>query len=176
MDHHFTSPNANANANAPAPSCAGDGGASGATQSPQAKMTYACESCRAAKVKCTSSRQPGICRRCLESKRECVFKTGPRTRRPRLSKQISAAERPPPPPGPSKTFTIDVPLPKEEHLEDPLAVLRDSHEAYLDRLMPSPPYDGDFFDDDAGSVMVNGGVRSSSTRTASATTPSSTGY
>lgn len=61
MDHHFTSPNANANSNGP--SCAGDGSAGGTAQSPQAKMTYACESCRAAKVKCTSSRQPGICRR-----------------------------------------------------------------------------------------------------------------
>ncbi|KAL8295915.1 hypothetical protein RB597_009048 [Gaeumannomyces tritici] len=179
MDH-FTSPSATATATttatANAPSCAGDGSASATSQGPQAKMTYACESCRAAKVKCTSSRQPGICRRCLESKRECVFKTGPRTRRPRLSKQTSAAERPPPPPGPSKTFTIDVPLPKEEHLEDPLAVLRDSHEAYIDKLMPSPPYDGDFFDD-AGSDMAHGGAWSSSTRTAaSATTPSSTGH
>lgn len=56
-------------------------------------------------------------------------------------------------------------------------MLRDSHEAYLDRLMPSPPCDGGFFDDDAGSVMANGGgVGSCSTRTTSATTPSSTGY
>ncbi|TLD22203.1 hypothetical protein PspLS_08194 [Pyricularia sp. CBS 133598] len=106
------------------------------------RVNNACEACRAAKVKCTaSSSQLGVCRRCYESKRECVFKTGPRTRRPRQSKLNPTATRPqPPPPGPSKTFTIDVSLPQDD---GPLNfdMLRDSHEAIVDRLFPpdSPP-------------------------------------
>ncbi|KAI6364315.1 hypothetical protein MCOR31_007485 [Pyricularia oryzae] len=116
-----------------------------ADSSPQVggpRVNNACEACRAAKVKCTaSSSQLGICRRCYESKRECVFKTGPRTRRPRQSKLNPTATRPqPPPPGPSKTFTIDVSLAQDD---GPLNfdMLRDSHEAMVDRLFPpdSPP-------------------------------------
>ncbi|KAK3298582.1 uncharacterized protein B0H64DRAFT_385569 [Chaetomium fimeti] len=51
------------------------------------RITNACEACRAAKVKCQASTQLGICKRCLDSKRECIFKTGPRTRRPRQPKR-----------------------------------------------------------------------------------------
>ncbi|KAK4447490.1 hypothetical protein QBC34DRAFT_409527 [Podospora aff. communis PSN243] len=54
---------------------------------PRPRITNACEACRSAKVKCQASNQLGICKRCLDSKRECVFKTGPRTRRPRQSKR-----------------------------------------------------------------------------------------
>ncbi|TLS21970.1 uncharacterized protein PpBr36_09463 [Pyricularia pennisetigena] len=135
----------NANSN-PATASSSSSSNPAADSSPQVggppRVNNACEACRAAKVKCTASNsQLGICRRCYESKRECVFKTGPRTRRPRQSKLNPAATRPqPPPPGPSKTFTIDVSLPQDDR---PLNfdMLRDSHEAIVDRLFPpdSPP-------------------------------------
>ncbi|KAK1758726.1 hypothetical protein QBC47DRAFT_295118 [Echria macrotheca] len=66
----------------------GSGGVPPPVQAQQRpRITNACEACRAAKVKCQASGQFGICRRCLDSKRECIFKTGPRTRRPRQSKR-----------------------------------------------------------------------------------------
>ncbi|KAJ9155614.1 Zn(II)2Cys6 transcription factor [Pleurostoma richardsiae] len=105
------------------------------------RMSYACEACRAAKVKCQPGTAPGICRRCLDSKRECIFKTGPRTRRPRQSKLNAAAPRPPPPPGPSQTFTIDVPMPATDDAlsgaTNPVDALCTSHETYLSRLVDS---------------------------------------
>ncbi|KAK3330612.1 hypothetical protein B0H66DRAFT_69338 [Apodospora peruviana] len=103
------------------------------------RITNACEACRSAKVKCQASNTLGICRRCLDSKRECIFKTGPRTRRPRQSRlNDPAATRLPPPPGPSKTFTIDIPMPDEgvHDVADGIEALRLSHEVSVDNLMP----------------------------------------
>ncbi|KAB5528909.1 hypothetical protein GE09DRAFT_941766, partial [Coniochaeta sp. 2T2.1] len=77
---------------------------------------------------------------CSDSKRECIFKTGPRTRRPR--KKISSTPStprpaPPPPPGPSKTFTIDIPMQDEfEDLAANLEDLRLSHEMHVADLLP----------------------------------------
>ncbi|OIW31326.1 hypothetical protein CONLIGDRAFT_573489 [Coniochaeta ligniaria NRRL 30616] len=132
----------------------------------RARISYACEACRAAKVKCQPSSQSGICRRCSDSKRECIFKTGPRTRRPPysrhcsfLARQIGSPSRPtvaqpltqpspssttstpraavPPPPGPSKTFTIDIPMQDEDaDLAENLEFLRCSHEMFVDGLLP----------------------------------------
>ncbi|KAK3940568.1 hypothetical protein QBC46DRAFT_458876 [Diplogelasinospora grovesii] len=110
------------------------------------RITNACEACRAAKVKCQASNQLGICRRCLDSKRECIFKTGPRTRRPRQSRlNNDTAPRPPPPAGPSKTFTIDIPMPYEDDVADSLEALRLSHEGFIDGLVP---WSGDDDDDE----------------------------
>lgn len=73
------------------------------TSSVKPRISYACEACRVAKVKCQPGNAEGICRRydsepktvccnggsadkpdrCGVSKRECVFKLGPRTRRRR---------------------------------------------------------------------------------------------
>ncbi|KAK4155340.1 hypothetical protein C8A00DRAFT_13627 [Chaetomidium leptoderma] len=119
------------------------------------RITNACEACRAAKVKCQASTQLGICKRCLDSKRECIFKTGPRTRRPRQlkspnpattsttttttssSSSTTAPPRYPPPPGPSKTFTIDIPMPAEDDITDSLEALRLTHEKAIDMLVPN---------------------------------------
>ncbi|KAL1843278.1 hypothetical protein VTJ49DRAFT_2387 [Mycothermus thermophilus] len=129
----------------------------GATTYPRHKVLG-----RAAKVKCQASSQLGICKRCLESKRECIFKTGPRTRRPRQSRRnlnTTTATTPasgspsssnvqpppprhhhPPPPGPSKTFTIDIPMAPEDDydpdLAGPLEALRLTHEHALNLLAP----------------------------------------
>ncbi|OTA54639.1 hypothetical protein K449DRAFT_389093 [Hypoxylon sp. EC38] len=98
-------------------------------------MNYACEACRISKLKCQSGPQPGICKRCSEFKRECVFRTGPRTRRPKGSRP--EAETLPPPPGPSKTFSIDFTMPADEDLHDNFDDLRERHERFLDDLVPS---------------------------------------
>ncbi|KXX76398.1 Glucose transport transcription regulator RGT1 [Madurella mycetomatis] len=115
------------------------------------RITNACEACRSAKVKCQASNQLGICKRCLESKRECIFKTGPRTRRPRQPKRPEGTAapssssscttnltlpRPPPPPGPSKTFTIDIPMASDDDITDALETLRLHHEQAIDQLVP----------------------------------------
>ncbi|KAK3310936.1 uncharacterized protein B0T15DRAFT_56304 [Chaetomium strumarium] len=132
------------------------------------RIGNACEACRAAKVKCQGSAQVGICKRCLDSKRECIFKTGPRTRRPRqkrLNSQTAAASttgnttsnstsNPPPPPGPSKTFTIDISMPAEDDIADSLEALRLAHDKAIDMLMPHDEFSADDFeyehDDDQG--------------------------
>ncbi|KAK4041967.1 hypothetical protein C8A01DRAFT_14345 [Parachaetomium inaequale] len=114
------------------------------------RITNACEACRAAKVKCQASAQLGICKRCLDSKRECIFKTGPRTRRPRQKRpnpttttsttpttSTPAPPRYPPPPGPSKTFTIDIPMTADDDITDSLEALRLTHEQVIDMLVPN---------------------------------------
>ncbi|KAI0838307.1 hypothetical protein F5Y06DRAFT_269107 [Hypoxylon sp. FL0890] len=103
------------------------------------KMNYACEACRISKLKCQSGPQPGICKRCSEFKRECVFRTGPRTRRPKGSRP--EAEALPPPPGPSKTFSIDFTIPVDEDLHDNFDDLREKHERFIDDLVPSSEED-----------------------------------
>ncbi|KAI1337096.1 hypothetical protein F5Y15DRAFT_426004 [Xylariaceae sp. FL0016] len=97
---------------------------------PRGKMNYACEACRAAKLKCQPGSQPGICNRCSESKRECVFRTGPRTRRPKASSRPES-EIPPPPPGPSKTFSIDFDMPTEQEPDLDFEDLRQKHERFF---------------------------------------------
>ncbi|KAI1449020.1 hypothetical protein F5Y02DRAFT_429722, partial [Annulohypoxylon stygium] len=73
---------------------------------------------------------------CSEFKRECVFRTGPRTRRPKLSTRPDA-EALPPPPGPSKTFSIDFTMPADDDLRDNFDDLREKHERFIENLLPS---------------------------------------
>ncbi|KAI0805390.1 hypothetical protein GGR55DRAFT_272333 [Xylaria sp. FL0064] len=116
---------------------------SGPSQSRQ-KMNYACEACRAAKTKCQSGPQPNICKRCSEFKRECIFRTGPRTRRPKASSRTdSKAANLPPPPGPSKTFGIDFEMPAVEEPNDDFECLREQHERILEDLALNSDEDGD---------------------------------
>ncbi|KAI1779255.1 hypothetical protein F4818DRAFT_438041 [Hypoxylon cercidicola] len=103
-------------------------------QPKHSKMNYACEACRSSKLKCQPGPQPGICKRCSEFKRECVFRTGPRTRRPRASRPD--AEVLPPPPGPGKTFSIDFTMPADDGPRDDFDDLRERHERYIDSLVP----------------------------------------
>ncbi|KAK3693642.1 hypothetical protein B0T22DRAFT_436807 [Podospora appendiculata] len=118
------------------------------------RVINACEACRAAKVKCQASNQLGICKRCLDSKRECIFKTGPRTRRPRQSRLTANAVPRPPPAGPSKTFTIDIPMPAGGDDEDAAAsleTLRLRHRDHLEKLLPEMSDEGeDDYDYDYG--------------------------
>ncbi|KAI0405520.1 hypothetical protein F4802DRAFT_597077 [Xylaria palmicola] len=107
-----------------------------ATPHGRQKMSYACEACRAAKTKCQSGPEPDICKRCSEFKRECIFRTGPRTRRPKAALRAnSEAAALPPPPGPSKTFSIDFEMPVEADPGDSFEMLREKHERFLDDLV-----------------------------------------
>ncbi|KAI0379076.1 hypothetical protein F5Y04DRAFT_260331 [Hypomontagnella monticulosa] len=108
-------------------------------QSKPSKMNYACEACRSSKIKCQPGSQPGICKRCFEFKRECIFRSGPRTRRPKASRPD--AEALPPPPGPSQTFSIDFTMPADEDLRDNFDDLRAKHERFIENLMPSSEED-----------------------------------
>ncbi|KAI1755692.1 hypothetical protein F4782DRAFT_486558 [Xylaria castorea] len=108
---------------------------SGPSQGRQ-KMNYACEACRAAKTKCQSGPQPDICKRCSEFKRECIFRTGPRTRRPKAAMRAnSEAAALPPPPGPSKTFSINFEMPVAEEPNSDFDDLRQQHEHFIDSLV-----------------------------------------
>ncbi|ROW16402.1 hypothetical protein VPNG_02789 [Cytospora leucostoma] len=73
---------------------------------------------------------------CSTSKRECIFKTGPRTRRRRSKLHPAATRKTPPPSAPSKTFTIDVPMSAGIEPADSFDALRDAHEGYIDDLVP----------------------------------------
>ncbi|KAI0534065.1 hypothetical protein GGR58DRAFT_484257 [Xylaria digitata] len=116
------------------------------------KMNYACEACRAAKTRCQSGPQPDICKRCSEFKRECIFRTGPRTRRPKATSRMDPeATSLPPPPGPSKTFSIDFEMPPVEEPNDDFERLRQQHERILEDLVLNS---GDDEDEQQGSENV----------------------
>ncbi|ROT34674.1 hypothetical protein SODALDRAFT_329536 [Sodiomyces alkalinus F11] len=111
--------------------------ASSDTVAPRSKVNSACEACRLAKVKCQPSDRSGVCRRCLEFRRECVFRTGPRTRRPRQSRLNHTAPRRPPPAGPSQTFSINFDMPAPDNAcPAALESLAHRHASYIDSLLP----------------------------------------
>ncbi|EWG39631.1 hypothetical protein FVEG_02386 [Fusarium verticillioides 7600] len=102
------------------------------------RVSTACEACRATKIKCQPSEQPGVCRKCLESKKECISRTGPRTRRRRTRHAMETHQPlPPPPPAPSKTFTIDFEVPTQLDVDENFDNLRDSHAQFIDSIFPS---------------------------------------
>ncbi|KAI5464219.1 hypothetical protein BGZ63DRAFT_481573 [Mariannaea sp. PMI_226] len=117
------------------------------------RISTACEACRATKIKCQPSEQPGVCRKCLESKRECISRTGPRTRR-RRTKLAGDDSLPqlPPATGPSKTFTIDFDIPSQPEPDENFDALRDAHEQVMDNIFLSEP-DPDVFDSTSPSMM-----------------------
>ncbi|KAK8005256.1 hypothetical protein PG990_011293 [Apiospora arundinis] len=108
----------------------------------------ACESCRAAKIRCQPSDQAGTCKRCCDYKKECVFRARPRTRRPKVAEGDTPL---PHPPGPSQTFSIDFSLPVESDLGSNFDDLLEKHEQFLDDLVPSAAENG--FDND--STMIS---------------------
>ncbi|WAO86940.1 Hypothetical protein NCS54_00423100 [Fusarium falciforme] len=104
------------------------------------RISTACEACRVTKIKCQPSEQPGVCRKCLESKKECISRTGPRTRRRRTKFVFDGHQsqpQPPPPPAPSKTFTIDFDVPSLPEVDENFDALRDSHSQMIDSIFPS---------------------------------------
>ncbi|KAM5346945.1 hypothetical protein ACJ41O_009950 [Fusarium nematophilum] len=112
-----------------------------AVASVRKRVSTACEACRVTKIKCQPSEQPGVCRKCLESKKECISRTGPRTRRRRPKYVVDGHQSPlpPPPPPPSKTFTIDFEVPSQPEVDETLDTLRDTHSQLIDSLFPSDP-------------------------------------
>ncbi|KAK8877264.1 Zn(2)-C6 fungal-type DNA-binding domain protein [Apiospora arundinis] len=85
----------------------------------------ACESCRAAKIRCQPSDQAGTCK----------------------------SDTPlPHPPGPSQTFSIDFSLPVESDLGSNFDDLLEKHEQFLDDLVPSAAENG--FDNDSTMISA----------------------
>ncbi|KAK7415451.1 hypothetical protein QQZ08_012340 [Neonectria magnoliae] len=121
-------------------------GEANAAASPRKRVSTACEACRVTKIKCEPSEQPGVCRKCLDSKKECISRTGPRTRRRRSKFVVDGPHRqnqPPPAPGPSKTFTIDFDVPSLHDVDENFDSLRDTHAALIEAIFPPEP-DSDF--------------------------------
>ncbi|CAM1502173.1 Fc.00g041570.m01.CDS01 [Cosmosporella sp. VM-42] len=85
------------------------------------RISTACEACRATKIKCQPSDQPGVCRNVLDGPQE------------RPSTPAS---------GPSKTFTIDFDVPSQPEVDENFDTLRDSHAHFIDSLFP-PAADSD---------------------------------
>ncbi|KAK7946623.1 uncharacterized protein PG986_010944 [Apiospora aurea] len=107
--------------------------------STRAKLpSRACESCRAAKIRCQPSDQAGICKRCCDFKKECIFRARPRTRRPRVAEGQAPL---PHPSGPSQTFSIDFNLPVEAELGSSFDDLLEKHDQFVDDLVPSAAED-----------------------------------
>ncbi|EAQ89619.1 hypothetical protein CHGG_06238 [Chaetomium globosum CBS 148.51] len=103
------------------------------------RITNACEACRAAKVKCQASTQLGICKRPNPPTTSTTSTTSP------------LAPPRPPPPGPSKTFTIDIPMSPEDDIADSMEALRLTHEMGIDALVPNVSEgddDADYYDYD----------------------------
>ncbi|KAL7621146.1 hypothetical protein AAE478_008462 [Parahypoxylon ruwenzoriense] len=131
------------------------------------KTNYACEACRISKIKCQSGSQPGICKR-----GNAFFEPvrGPAGLEFLDLSNGSDADVPGPPPGPSKTFSIDFPMPAEEDPRDNFENLRQKHERYLENLVPSS---GDELDDEPAPTSPSAGA-SFSFNDPSMRTPSST--
>ncbi|CAH0039368.1 unnamed protein product [Clonostachys solani] len=115
------------------------------------RVQTACEACRACKIKCQPSEQPGVCRKCLDTKKECISRTGPRTRRSRKTGLRTSPDgqlKPPnsaPNTSASSTFSINFDVPAPPEPDDSFEVLRETHESLMDSLLP--PVEGD---DDIG--------------------------
>ncbi|KAK5662817.1 hypothetical protein OQA88_6228 [Cercophora sp. LCS_1] len=86
------------------------------------KVTNACEACRAAKVKCQASNQLGICKSVDSSARVAPL---------------------PPLAGPSKTFTIDIPMPPIDEVTETFEALRLQHEDAIAALITNSSEDDD---------------------------------
>ncbi|GJN67379.1 hypothetical protein PLICBS_001404 [Purpureocillium lilacinum] len=90
------------------------------------RISTACEACRATKIRCQPSEQPGVCQKAEES----------------------SSSRPLPPPqqgpGPSSTFSIDFAVPAKPEVDDNFDTLRESHAQFIEKLFPE--------DDDAVSM------------------------
>ncbi|KAL7806658.1 hypothetical protein V8C44DRAFT_338519 [Trichoderma aethiopicum] len=99
------------------------------------RNSTACEHCRAAKAKCQPSEQPGVCRKCLASRRECVSRTKARPRRTRRVVSSSDAEPSPECLGQSSTFSINYFVPPRPNVDDSFATLREVHNCAFDSLL-----------------------------------------
>ncbi|KAL7941152.1 hypothetical protein V8C42DRAFT_335503 [Trichoderma barbatum] len=105
-------------------------------RSPSSKRNAtACEHCRTAKAKCQPSEQPGVCGKCLASRRECVSRTKPRPGRSRRTLPSAETEPPPQTLGQPSTFTINYCVPARAHVEDNFETLRELHNFALDSVL-----------------------------------------
>ncbi|KAJ6444071.1 High-affinity nicotinic acid transporter [Purpureocillium lavendulum] len=109
-----------------------DPGAIGAARK---RISTACEACRATKIRCQPSELPGVCQKCLASKRECISRSGPRTPSP------VGCSQPPFQGRGEQSFSA---MPAKPEVDDNFETLRESHEQFIEKLFPD--------DDDAVSM------------------------
>ncbi|UKZ84033.1 hypothetical protein TrVFT333_011849 [Trichoderma virens FT-333] len=102
---------------------------------PRKRILAACEACRDNKIRCRPSEKPGVCRKCLASKRECIVRTKPRVRRMVIEQNLVPEAIPQPATGPSKSFSIDFAIPLKVEVEDSFQSLRDAHANFFDSLV-----------------------------------------
>ncbi|OKL57185.1 hypothetical protein UA08_07329 [Talaromyces atroroseus] len=99
------------------------------------RTSTACEPCRAAKVRCQASDQPGVCERCLAVKRECISRTRPRPRRWERKWGTRDSGHSPQSPSHRGTFSINYTVPVQADLSDSFETLREMHDQALDALL-----------------------------------------
>ncbi|KAL7941265.1 hypothetical protein V8C42DRAFT_335242 [Trichoderma barbatum] len=102
---------------------------------PRKRILAACEACRDNKIRCRPSEKPGVCRKCLASKRECIVRTKPRVRRLAAEQTLVPEAISQPGAGPSKSFTIDFSIPLKVEVDDSFQSLRDAHADFFDNLI-----------------------------------------
>ncbi|KAK1240363.1 hypothetical protein MKX07_004391 [Trichoderma sp. CBMAI-0711] len=104
---------------------------------PRKRVLAACEACRDNKIRCRPSDKPGVCRKCLASKRECIVRPKPRVRRLVFEESSAFEANPQPSAGPSKSFTIDFNIPLKVDVDDQFETLCDAHANFFDDLVSS---------------------------------------
>ncbi|KAL7931400.1 hypothetical protein V8C35DRAFT_310306 [Trichoderma chlorosporum] len=102
---------------------------------PRKRILVACEACRDNKIRCRPSEKPGVCRKCLASKRECIVRAKPRVRRTAAEQHLDPKAIPQPATGSSKSFTIDFSIPLKVEVGDGFESLRDAHADFFDSLV-----------------------------------------
>ncbi|KAF5017519.1 hypothetical protein F66182_10548 [Fusarium sp. NRRL 66182] len=123
-----------------------------ASPSVRKRVSTACEACRATKIKCQPSQQPGSPRRNAyreldhghedEEPNSTASITRPDNHHgPLMNHSAIETRQPPhsPPPAPSKTFTIDFQVQTQSDADDNFDNLRDSHAHFIESIFPSDP-------------------------------------
>ncbi|POR36871.1 Uncharacterized protein TPAR_02937 [Tolypocladium paradoxum] len=116
----------------------GTGGAS------RKRVSTACEACRATKIRCQPSEQPGVCQK---EAALLITRLDPQVSRveegvhlsdwPTQSPVKESPDPQPPPAGPSSTFSIDFAVPAKAEVDSNFETLRGSHEQFVDNLLPA---------------------------------------
>ncbi|KFY78900.1 hypothetical protein V499_02026 [Pseudogymnoascus sp. VKM F-103] len=99
------------------------------------RNSTACEHCRAARIRCQPSDQPGVCEKCLALKRECISRTRARPRRWEHTWGMGEIDPSLHPLGQLSTFSIDYSVPVKAGLDDNFETLREIHDRALNAAL-----------------------------------------
>ncbi|KAL6814333.1 hypothetical protein J3E69DRAFT_347083 [Trichoderma sp. SZMC 28015] len=131
---------------------------------PRKRILAACEACRDNKIRCRPSEKPGVCRKCLASKRECIVRTKPRARRVIADQNLDPKAVSQPAAGSSKSFSIDFAIPLKVEVEENFKSLQDAHADFFDSLIA--PDTGSGFSESNATMYSIDSTPTSSTDTA----------